>query len=186
MFCGNYFWKALAPQGHRRDKEKWKLHFNIIIHSMKALPVSPEKSPAETSVKAQIHANDWNNHLQSDGVVFVPSLTLLPLSSSTPPHPSSQSPFVLLHRLCVCWRDCLFDAPTPTPHPSIECDKIQWNEETWGKTNWNQLLCLSATSGYVIATIHGRAWWRLQLMKIILSVLVTDGNQLCPWHPLRV
>lgn len=114
-FAGNYISKKLwEVQGHHRDKEKWKLHFNIIIRSIKALPMSPEKSPAEISVKAQTHANDWNNHLQSDGVVFVPSLTLLPLSSSTQPHPSSQSLFVLLNHsefvLCVLKKTfCVFD-----------------------------------------------------------------------------
>lgn len=126
------FWEALKIQGHHRDKEKWKLHFNIIVHSMKALPVSPEKSPAEISVKAQIHANDWNNHLQSDGVVFVPSLTLLPLSSSTLPHPSSQSLFVLLTHLKRP-SVCLIKGRGANRDSSIQCDKIQWNAEIWEK-----------------------------------------------------
>lgn len=53
-----FFLKALEIQGRHRDKEKWKLHFNLIIRSIKALPVSQEKSPTEISVKAQTHAND--------------------------------------------------------------------------------------------------------------------------------
>lgn len=132
-FAGNDVSKKLwEVQGHYRDKEKWKLHFNIIIRSIKALPVSPEKSPAEISVKAQTHANDWNNHLQSDGVVFVPSLTLLPLSSSTQPHPSSQSLFVLLNHsefvLCVLKRPsvCLIKEGE-NRDTYKKCDKLQGN-----------------------------------------------------------
>lgn len=143
MFCKE-FWVALERKGHHRDEEKWKLHFNIIIHSMKALPVSPEKSPAEVSVKAQIHANDWNNHLQSDGVVFVPSLTLLPLSSCTLPHPSSQSLFVLLNHLkrpSVCrikrWGGGVQRLIHTVWQDTMKCGKMR-------KTNWNQL--------------HGLAW----------------------------
>lgn len=157
-----------------RVKEKWKLHFNIIIHSITALAVSPEKSPAEVSAKAQIHVNEWNNHLQSDGVAFVPSLTLLPLSSSsTLPHPSSQSLFVLLNHLCVEETFCLFNKRGANRESSIQCDKRQSNKEIWRKTNRNQLHCLSAMTGYVITITHGGAWRHLQRMKIILWILVT-------------
>lgn len=115
---------------------------NIIICSIKALPVSLEKSPAETSVKAQTHANDWNNHPQSDAVVFVLSLTLIPLSSSTLPHPSSQSPFVFLNHsefvLCVLkrpsvCRDKRRRGGGLNRDTAIQCDKSQENVEIWGK-----------------------------------------------------
>lgn len=98
--------------------------------------MSPEKSPAETWAKAQTHANDWNNHLQSDGVVFVPSLTLLPLSCSSRPHPSSQSLFVFLNHsqfgLCVLKRPsvCVIKEGA-NRGTSIQGDKVQGNVEIW-------------------------------------------------------